>query len=168
MADTIHDPLPIGLTLACEHLAQTICQFNDVRENGFMGGHVNNLVDMVAAYRLTGGRSTAIRQLFERHTDDAAVAKAQRNGSPSPSLLARDRMVDALLAQYRLTGNKAFLEQACGAADRYIELRIQKPAEDFRDCSSSFWNELSPYWDVLYELYDKTGQRKYLAGGGRR
>ena len=127
----------------------------------FMGGHMNEAEDLVAAYRLTGGRSPIIRQLFEQPTAAPSAARMQRLAGMNSILLERNRMLDGL-TQYRLTGRKTFLEQACAAADRYIELRVNQPAENFRDAGSSFWNELSPSWDVLYELYGETGQRKYL------
>ena len=126
----------------------------------FMGGPVNIPADLVAAYRLTGGRTSIIRRLFEQPADAASADKAQRLSNTSSIQLARNRMLDDM-TQYRLTGRNSFLDQARAAADRYIELRIDQPVADFKDAGSSFWNELSPAWDVLYELYDETGEAKY-------
>jgi hypothetical protein len=126
----------------------------------FMGGPVNIPADLVAAYRLTGGRIPIIRRHFEQSADGASTGQPQKPAAPGAIGLARNRMLEDL-TQYRLTGRTAFLDRARAAADRYIELRIDRPVEDFRDAASSFWNELSPAWDVLYELYEETGDAKY-------
>jgi hypothetical protein len=48
------------------------------------------------------------------------------------------------------------------AADRYIEAHITNPAKSFRDAQSSFWPELAPAYDGLFELYEETGNKRYL------
>lgn len=121
----------------------------------FMHGPVHgNLTDLVAAWRLTARRSPVLRQCALRLAGFHKPAK-----DPSIAALKEELLRD--LALYRLEGDQTHLDEARQAADRYIARRIDRPAENFHDLGSSFWTELSPWWDVLYELYGETGEAKY-------
>jgi hypothetical protein len=128
---------------------------------GFMGGHVNNASDLVAAYRLTGGRTTVIRDLFAPRTDGADTGKRPPPPHRNAIFAARNDLTNELVA-YRLTGASAALQRARAAANRYIALRLARPAENYRDLGSSFWTEMAPAYDLLYELYDATRDPRYL------
>jgi hypothetical protein len=41
-------------------------------------------------------------------------------------------------------------------------LRVDRPAQNFKDVGSSFWHELAAAYDLLYELYQETGDVRYL------
>ena len=120
----------------------------------FMGGFVNYPVDMAAAYRLTGGRTTVLREKLE-------PAIRRRISAATPILTERDGL-ELNLAWYRVTKDRAFLERAVAAGDRYVAARVAKPAVDFGDVRSSFWTELAPGYDLLYELYCASGERRFL------
>lgn len=120
----------------------------------FMGGFVNYPIDLVAAYRLTGGRTTALREKLE-------PAIRRPISAATPILTERDGL-ELNLAWYRLTRDKAFLERAVTSGDRYVAARVAKPAADFGDVRSSFWTELAPGYDLLYELYRASGERRFL------
>lgn len=79
------------------------------------------------------------------------------------------------LARYRLTGEPAALGQARRLADAYIQRRIDTPQRDFTDARLStggqFWSDFAPRWTELFELWQETGERRYLdaaAEGARR
>ena len=131
----------------------------NISHPGFMGGFVNQPADLVASYNLTGRRNPVIRKLFEKPVNELADAK--RKSPPGSIMSLRTEMLNGL-TQYRLTRQPEMLRQACVAADRYIDLRVQQSPKDFRDVGSSFWHEQVPAFDLLYELYGETGQKKYL------
>lgn len=124
----------------------------------YMGGPIQMaFTDLVAAYNLTGDRSTAIREMLLK-----AFPNPIDKGRKGTVASLKANMLHAL-ARYRLTRDAADLTAARAAADRYIAERIDKPSPTFTDdIGSSFWNELGPYWDVLYELYNATGDKRYL------
>ena len=131
-----------------------------MEEPGTMGVGCGSPADLAAVYRLTGGRATPLRERLAKTSE--TLAPLPSPGSPREITTLKTLMLDGLV-QYRLTGDKAFLQAALAAADRYIAVRIAQPAENFKDLGSSFWNELAPPFDILYELYAESGQRKYLA-----
>jgi hypothetical protein len=78
------------------------------------------------------------------------------------------------LALYRATGDRAWLEKAKAGAEVYIQQRIATPQTSFRDPSGRgmfFWTSYAPNWMELYELYEVTGEKRYLEAaheGARR
>lgn len=130
-------------------------------EPKFMGGHVANASDLTAVYRLTGGRSTAIRELLAPQAEAAAAGRPPAPSRRNAIYAARTELTDQLVA-FRLTGDRRSLELARTAADHYIALRIARPAENFGDLGSSFWTEMAAAFDLLYELHEATGEPRYL------
>lgn len=130
-------------------------------EPKFMGGHVNNASDLTAAYRLTGGRTTVIRDLFAPKSDGAETGKP-----PAPrrrdEIYALRNELTAQLVNFRLTGDRRSLDRARAAADRYIALRFDRPAESFGDLGSSVWPEMAAAFNLLDELHEATGEARYL------
>lgn len=69
------------------------------------------------------------------------------------------------LALYRATGEKAYLEEAIVGANAYIERRIEHLQTDFNDPDAGglfFWTGYAPKWIDLLELYEQTGEIRYL------
>jgi hypothetical protein len=69
------------------------------------------------------------------------------------------------MALYRVTGDKDYLEFAMRDADRYIEERVKRPATDFKDPEGGqmfFWTEINPRFKLLFEMYETTGEKRYL------
>ena len=70
------------------------------------------------------------------------------------------------LAFYRLTGDRAQLDQARSLADEYIARRIDTPQRDFSDvhleAGGQFWTDFSPHWVALFELWQETREPRYL------
>jgi hypothetical protein len=71
------------------------------------------------------------------------------------------------LALYRLTGDKAQLNEARALADAYIKARIDKPQRDFSDVhldkGGQFWSDFAPRFVELFELWQETKEPRYLA-----
>lgn len=69
------------------------------------------------------------------------------------------------MALYRVTGDKDYLEFAMRDADRYIDERVNRPATDFKDPEGGqmfFWTEINPRFKLLFEMYETTGEKRYL------
>ncbi len=66
------------------------------------------------------------------------------------------------MVYYNATGNQKYLDIAKNGADKYIEKRLNSYATDFNDISSSWWHFFCPDYVELYELYEITGEKKYL------
>lgn len=69
------------------------------------------------------------------------------------------------LALYRATGDRVWLEKAKQGADDYLRRRVATPQTDFEDPDSRglfFWTSFSSQWIELFELYETTGERRYL------
>jgi len=69
------------------------------------------------------------------------------------------------LALYRATGDKEYLDFAMKGADNYIKTRIDSPQSDFKDPEGGnmiFWSSVAPKFAPLLELYQVTGEKRYL------
>jgi hypothetical protein len=69
------------------------------------------------------------------------------------------------LALYKATGEKAYLEKAMAGADAYIKRRIDHLQTDFNDPDAGglfFWTGYAPKWIDLLELYEQSGEARYL------
>ncbi len=78
------------------------------------------------------------------------------------------------LALWRATGDAAWLTTAKAGADAYIRARIETPQKDFKDPAARgvfFWTSFAPNWMELYEVFEATGEPRYLEAareGARR
>lgn len=66
---------------------------------------------------------------------------------------------------YKATGEKKWLDEACAGADLYMTSRVDTRPEDFSDPDAGgffFWTGFAPKWIDLLELYELTGNKKYL------
>ena len=69
------------------------------------------------------------------------------------------------LALHKATGEKAYLEAAMAGADAYINRRIDLLQDDFNDPDAGglfFWTGYAPKWIDLLDLYEHTGEIRYL------
>ena len=70
------------------------------------------------------------------------------------------------LALYRLTRDKARLDEARSLADAYIKARIDTPQPDFSDVhldrGGQFWSDFAPRFVELFELWQETKEPRYL------
>ena len=69
------------------------------------------------------------------------------------------------LAMYRATGRAEYLTQAKVRADEYLKLRLAVRQTSFKDPAAGgmfFWSSFAPMWVDLLELYEETGEKRYL------
>lgn len=115
------------------------------------------LTEMTALYEMSGKRSPAFLQLAESvwgknrvlNLDAVMVGESWQNA----------------LAMYRATADKTWLERAITGADAYIARRIQTPQVDYSDPDSRgmfFWTSYAPHWIELFELFEQTGEKRFL------
>ena len=105
-----------------------------------------------SAYAMTQGRSAVFGELC---LDDQRHARITHgNGHTQP-------FAD-LLALYRLTGERLWLEQATVAADKYIAANITKPPT--RDLGSTPFVNVSfvSDWEGLLQMYEATHEPRFL------
>lgn len=80
-----------------------------------------------------------------------------------------DRWVQ-LLALYHSTKDPEMLKQAVEGADAYIAERMQQPEETFNSAEAGdffFWTSYAPLWINLLDLYEVTGERRFLEASRR-
>ena len=80
-----------------------------------------------------------------------------------------DRWV-GLLALYHSTKDPETLKQATEGADAYIAKRMEQPEETFDSSEAGdffFWTSYSPLWINLLDLYEVTGERRFLDAAHR-
>ena len=111
---------------------------------------------------------TALYDIFKQGSPFLLeLAKEEYASSRVRNLDARElgeRWQNAM-ALYRVTGDTDYLEFAMRDADRYIEERVNRPAEGFRDPEGGqmfFWTEINPRFKLLFEMYETTGEKRYL------
>ena len=111
---------------------------------------------------------TALYDIFKQGSPFLLeLAKKEYASSRVRNLDARElgKRWQNAMALYRVTGDKDFLEFAMQDADRYIEERVNRPATDFNDPEGGqmfFWTEINPRFKLLFEMYETTGEKRYL------
>jgi|GEM_PF-1980791 len=127
-----------------------------------LGGPNRYPLDYIATHRLLGERNAALRKVAEE-TSPVVYQGEPRAVINSRGQITEDRLTMLhALGVYRLTKDQRWLEMSKEAADRYIEAHIKNPSTNFGDTQSSFWPELAPAYDGFFELYEETGDKRYL------
>ena len=108
--------------------------------------------ELAGLYRLSGGKSPVLRYFAEEKYYKHKPAEKRIPG-------AGGNWYDAL-EMYRATGETAYLDHAKRQADIYIEKFIRTQPEKFQN--AFFWNRYAPFYINLLELYEETGERRYL------
>ncbi len=123
-----------------------------------LGGLGAPLTEYANLFAISGGRTPFFRTAAE-------------------SLFGRDRVLNLegrirgdnwshALALYRATGERRWLDHAIRDADAYLRQRVAVRQADFTDPDSRglfFWTAFTPQWIELFELYEETRDRRYLA-----
>jgi ribosomal protein L28 len=172
------DKIYKGRTLpTMEFLASRKTQYTKL--NGYdssypMGGPADGaLVDWASLYLMTGGRTSAFKELVEEGYKNSAkklgitsdlknLIDVTKEYTKEESISNAKNWLRPMINMYNMTQDNIYLQQAVKLADDYIKWRIDQEATDFKDAYSSFWSELSPMWDAFEEIYDCTGQKKYI------
>lgn len=117
-----------------------------------LGKPVINASEAASLY-LAGGRQSPF--LVGKLQEEKGIHK----------LSANERYWREQLALYLASGNREYLDNAVAAADIYVDENINTVQENFdyrNQSASSFWTSLSPRFPELYNMYEATGDRKYL------
>ncbi len=123
-----------------------------------LGGLGAPLTEYANLYAMSAGRTPFFRTAAE-------------------SLFGRDRILNLegtirgnnwsnALGLYRATGERRWLDHAIRDADAYLKTRVNVRQTDFSDPDSRglfFWTAFTPQWIELFELYEETKDRRYLA-----
>ncbi len=126
----------------------------------FLRGPCVEIGELAALAAMTGGKSVAFRREAERLF-----------GKPRRLNLLTDTgggtWQDAL-AMHRLTGERSWLDKARAGADAHIKAELDAPPTDFKtnsalvDKQAAFYTDYGPRWFDLYELFEASGERRYL------
>jgi hypothetical protein len=128
-----------------------------------MKGPAMEVADLSATFLMTGSRSAVFRHYVQALYDKKRALNLDLPGEAAS--------FQNLLALYRVTGDKDILRRATNAADEYIRRRIDTPQTDLTDShpelGGQFWTDWSPRWMMLYELFQETGDHKYLEAAAK-
>lgn len=131
-----------------------------------LAGPAAPVSELAALYALTGQRAPVFLQ--------AAETLYGKTRTLNLDAAVRGDIWQNSLSLWRATGDDKWLQKARAGADEYIRTRLETASVDFRDPASRgmfFWTSYAPNWMELYELYEATGDRRYLAAsreGARR
>ena len=126
----------------------------------FLRGPCVEIGELAGLFAMTGGKSVGFKREAERLF-----------GKPRRLNLLTDTgggtWQDAL-AMYRITGEQSWLQKARRGADAHVKAEIDTLPGDFMtnsalvDKQAAFYVDYGPRWFDLYELYEATGERRYL------
>lgn len=122
-----------------------------------LGGLGAPLSEFTALYEMSGGRTPFFLQ--------AAESLFGRNRVLNLDSELRGDFWANSLALHHATGDRKWLEHARRDADDYLKRRVDTVQTDFEDPDSRglfFWTSFSSQWIELLELYEATGDRRYL------
>lgn len=126
----------------------------------FLRGPCVEIGELAGLFAMSGGTSIGFRREAERLF-----------GKPRRLNLLTDTgggtWQDAL-AMYRITAEQSWLDRARAGADAHVRAELDALPRDFRtnsalvDKQAAFYVDYGPRWFDLYELYEATGERRYL------
>lgn len=122
-----------------------------------MNGPCAEASEFAAAFAYGGGQSPVLLGYAKDLTDKKLKSKRA------------DRWVQ-LLAIYHATKDSEALKQAVAGADNYIAERMQQPEEKFDSSEAGdffFWTSYAPLWINLLDLYEVTGEKRFLEAAHR-
>ncbi|HEX6428780.1 MAG TPA: hypothetical protein VF008_13890 [Niastella sp.] len=121
-------------------------------------GPIAPLSELVALYNAFGRKNGFYLQMAQKEYNNARVRNMndKENGK---------NWINAMML-YKATGDKDFLQTAITGADKYLQQRINTPQTAFNDTlqgSYFFWPTFTGRWIEFLQLYEITGDQKYLA-----
>jgi len=122
-----------------------------------LGGPCCPLSELTALYEISGGRSQPLLDLAEQEFGRDRVFNL--------TATTRGTRWQNALALWRATGEPRWRDRAIELADAYLDRRVRQPQTDFTDPDAEgmfFWPSWVPQWIELYELFDATGEQRYL------
>jgi hypothetical protein len=128
-------------------------------------GPIAPLSELVALYNVFGRKNEFYLQMAQKEYNNTRV----RNMNDKES---GKNWINAMML-YKATGDKNTLQTAIAGADKYLQQRISTPQTAFNDPlqgSYFFWPTFTGRWIEFLQLYELTGDKKYLEAaqkGGR-
>ena len=122
------------------------------KPSGRLGKPVIQASEAAAVYKAGGSQSPFLINEIQKE-------KAMR----SPS--ANERYWKEQLEMWYATSDRKYLDNAVAAAGKYLEENIDTVQEVFdykNQSTSSFWCQLAPKYVDLYNLYEASGDRRFL------
>lgn len=112
--------------------------------------------ELTSLYQITGQTNDFLISLAENEYNNGRVRNLDSN---EPG-----RHWHNALALYQATNDSIWLKQAVEGADEYLTQRIYTPQTDFseRNTAFFFWTGFAPDWVALFQLYEATGDDRYL------
>lgn len=124
--------------------------------------------------RMTGGRSFVFRKFAGDFYEGLRFMKPETGGGDEKlidvnrSYTREEALRNARLhwknaiGMYRMNGGEEDLAYARKIADDYIHWRLEREQPDFAEVKNSFYTLVGPAWYLLVEMFDLTGERKYM------
>jgi hypothetical protein len=128
-------------------------------------GPIAPLSELVALYNVFHRKNSFYLQMAQKEYNNSRV----RNMNDKEQ---GRNWINAMML-YKATGDNNFLQTAITGANKYLQQRIQTPQTAFNDPlqgSYFFWPTFTGRWIEFLQLYEITGDRKYLDAaheGGR-
>lgn len=122
-----------------------------------LDGPTAPISELATLYKVFGKKTDALVELAKKEYDGRRVRNldAVQAGRTWPNAMAL----------YQMTQDKSYLEFAMNGADQYIKDRVETAQTNFDDPfgdSMFFWTEFNPRFVWLLELYELTGEKRYL------
>jgi hypothetical protein len=131
-----------------------------------MTGPIAPVSELTALYDILGPQNRFLVDLAEREYAGARIRNLD--------VLDQGDTWENAMHLFRATGDEKKLKRAMEGASEYIEKRVDVKQTDFKDPyapGAFFWNAFVSKWIELTELYELTGDEKYLKAahdGARR
>jgi hypothetical protein len=121
-------------------------------------GPIAPLSELVALYNAFGRKNAFYLQMAHKEYNNTRVRNMDGKEQGK-------NWINAMML-YKATGDKSFLQTAITGADKYLQQRINTPQTAFNDPlqgSYFFWPTFTGRWIEFLQLYEITGDQKYLA-----
>ncbi len=120
-------------------------------------GPIAPISELTSLYSITGGSNSFLLKLAKDEYKSARIRNLD--------VKQKGKNWENALAIYKATNDKSWLLEAQTMADVYLNTRVYQRQEDFKDPFSPgafFWTGFTNNWIGLIELYEATGDKKYL------
>ncbi|MDR1810283.1 MAG: hypothetical protein LBR34_07765 [Prevotella sp.] len=112
--------------------------------------------ELVTLYLVTGKANTFLLDLAVHEYNSIRTRNLDKKES--------GKTWQSAMQLYKATGDRQWLDTAISGADEYLAQRVNKPSSDFSDSGAEyfFWTGYTPNWTALLELYELTGEKRFL------
>lgn len=122
-----------------------------------MAGPVAPVSELVSLYNIFGKRNRFLLELAKKEYENTRTRNLDAKETGKTWINA--------MHLYRASGEERYLRQAREGADRYLKERVEQRQTGFEDPFAGgffFWKAFTNRWIELLELYEITGEDRYL------